>query len=364
MIFYSQYTQQEAQDMQYISFDSHKRYTFASVEHEKGKTLSEARVEHERGAIRKFLAQWEAGSPVAVETVGNWYWIVDEIEEAGMIPKLVHARKAKLMLSMVNKTDKLDARGMNRLQRSGTLPTVWIPSGKLRDQRELFRTRMVLSHQGTRLKNRIHATLAKYAIRIEDVSDLFGKRGRQELESCLKRLPEHTRYAVERLLEQLDVMGDQIVLFEKQMKEVFTPTQELTLIMSMPGVGFIFGVVILSEVGDVERFPTAEHLASYAGTTPRVHSSGGKVRYGQVRSDVNRYLKWAFMEAANVICLNRHRWPFRHVSRLYERVRNHKDHQTAIGAVARHLAEATYWILKKREKYCEPKTGRVSSTAV
>jgi hypothetical protein len=62
---------------------------------------------------------------VAVETIGNWYWIVDEIEAAGCLPRLVHARKAKLMMGELNKTDKLDVRGLNRLQQAGPLPTVW-----------------------------------------------------------------------------------------------------------------------------------------------------------------------------------------------------------------------------------------------
>ena len=83
------------------------------------------------------------------------------------------------MLGMVNKTDKLDARGLNRLQRTGTLPTVWIPPGALRDQRDLPRTRLVLTRERTRLKNRIHATLAKYGLRLEGASDLFGRRGRE-----------------------------------------------------------------------------------------------------------------------------------------------------------------------------------------
>ena len=78
------------------------------------------RLAHHRGAIRNFLEQWTPGSPVAVETVGNWYWLVDEIEAAGMVPRLVHARKAKVMSGMINKTDKLDVRGLNRLQRTGT----------------------------------------------------------------------------------------------------------------------------------------------------------------------------------------------------------------------------------------------------
>ena len=86
----------------------------------------------------------------------------------------------------------------------------------------------------------------------------------------------------------------------------------------------------------------------------RVHASGGKTRYGPLRPDVNRYLKWAFIEAATVICRHRRRHPKRHASCLYERVARRKGHQKAIGAVARHLAEATYWILTRREGYREP----------
>ena len=105
--------------MQYIAFDAHKHYTLASVATPDGQLVREERIEHDRGALRQFLGRCERGSPVAVETVGNWYWIVDEIEAAACTPKLVHARKAKLMMGMINKTDKLDARGLNRLQRNG-----------------------------------------------------------------------------------------------------------------------------------------------------------------------------------------------------------------------------------------------------
>ena len=348
--------------MEYIAFDSHKRYTFASVSEDKGNVLSAGRINHRRGAITEFLSAWKPGTEVAVETIGNWYWIVDEIEAAGMVPQLVHARRAKMMLASVNKTDKLDSFGLNRLQRTGTLPTVWIPPGELRDLRDLPRTRMVLTRQRGRLKNRIHATLAKYGITIEGVADAFGKRGMQELEAKLPLLPTHSRFCVEQLLEQLEGIQKQIELLEGRMKEAFSASRDLELLQSLPGVGFILAVVILLEVGDVTRFPAASRLASYSGTTPRVHASGDKIRYGRMRQDVNRYLKWAFGEAANVICLNHRRSPVRHVSRLYLRIRRRKGHQKAIGAVARHLAEATYWILKKGESYREPQRSAVSST--
>ena len=115
--------------MEYIAFDCHKRYTFAVVEDDRGMVKREGKIPHERGALKEFLSRCEPGSPVAVETVGNWYWIVDEIEQGGFRPRLVHAGKAKLMLGAVNKSDKLDACGLNKLQRAGTLPEVWIPPG-------------------------------------------------------------------------------------------------------------------------------------------------------------------------------------------------------------------------------------------
>lgn len=123
---------------------------------------------------------------------------------------------------------------------------------------------------------------------------------------------------------------------------------------TLPGVGFILATVIALEVGDVGRFPGPGHLASYAGMTPRIHVSGGKVRYGKMRQDVNWYLKWAYSEAANVVARHHKIHPQRHVSKLYVRLMRKKGHQKAVGAVGRHLAEVTYWVLKKGEPYRDP----------
>ncbi len=122
-----------------------------------------------------------------------------------------------------------------------------------------------------------------------------------ELARCLERLPQHSRYATECVLQQLDSVAEQISRLEDRMQEVFAPTAAIDLLKSLPGVGFLLAAVIYSEVGDGGRFASASHFASYAGTAPRVHASGGKIRLGHLRSDVNRYLKWAFLEAANVV---------------------------------------------------------------
>jgi transposase len=122
--------------------------------------------------------------------------LIDEMEEAGHIPTLVNAGKAKLMMGNINKTDKLDARGLAVLSINSTVPAVWIPPRELRDQRELVRMRIFLVHIRTGLKNRIHAAFAKYAITFEEVSHLFGVRGRNLIEKRLVGLPPETRNSV------------------------------------------------------------------------------------------------------------------------------------------------------------------------
>lgn len=131
-------------------------------------------------------------------------------------------------------------------------------------------------------------------------------------------------------------------------------TAEADLLKTLPYVGRILSMVMTLEIGKVERFASAAHLASYAGLVPRVHASGGHTRLGQICGDVNQYLKWAFIEAGNLVVIHQKHLAGQHVVRLYQRVKRKKNHQKAVVAVARHLAEAAYWILKKQEVYREP----------
>lgn len=338
---------------QYIAFDSHKRYTLMERQDpQTGRTVQQ-RVEHQRGALCACLRECEPGNAVAVEATGNWYWIVGEIEQAGQQPLLVHPRKAKLMMGLINKTDKLDVHGLNRLQQNGTLPTVWIPPAPLRDLRELTRTRLVLVASRTRLKNRLTATLAKHGLVI-DASDPFGVGARIQWQAHLPLLPPQTRFVTEQLLSQVDFLDGQIEQQEQRLKALLQVTPAMQRLKSLPGVGLILSATLALEIGEVNRFASQEHLASYAGTTPRVHSSGDKLRFGRLRSDVNRYLKWAYVEAANAIVLQQARWRERHVVRLYQRLRDRKGHAKAVGAVARHLAEASFWVLRRDEPYRDP----------
>jgi transposase len=194
-----------------------------------------------------------------VEASRNYNWLVDEMEQAGHRPKLCNPLEAKRRMGLTNKTDELDARGLAILLRNGTLPEVWIPPGELRDQRELLRLRIFLVRLRTRVKNRIHGTLARHNIQIPG-ADLFGVSARLELGRRLPELPLHSREAVEQELATLDFLNLQIESTEERLQVIMNVSVEADLLKTLPCVGDILSMVMMLEIGKVDRFPTAAHL--------------------------------------------------------------------------------------------------------
>jgi transposase len=345
---------------QFIGCDAHKKFSVFVAGDEKGRAGEAGRVVHDRQVYREFLARLPPRSEIAVEASGSYSWLVDEMERSGHCPRLCNPLEAKRRMALTKKTDKLDARGLAILLRNGTLPEVWIPPGELRDQRELLRLRIFLVRLKTRIKNRIHSTLARHNIQVAG-ADLFGVAARLELGTRLPELPTHSREAIEQELATLDFLETQVESAERRLEVIMKVSVEADLLKTLPCVGKILRMVMMLEIGRVDRFPTAAHLASLV---PRVHSSGGRTHMGQVCGNVNRNLKWAFVETGNLIVINQRGLNGTHVMRLYQRIKRAKNHQKAVVAVARHLAEAAWWVLTTQEVYREPRNARpaLSST--
>jgi len=147
-----------------------------------------------------------------------------------------------------------------------------------------------------------------------------GGGGRAGLEQRIELLPKEARWVTQMLVAQLDFVMGQIEQMEKRLAELVRITPAMQWLKTLPGIGVILAATIELEIGQIGRFPSAPHFTSYAGTTPRVHASGGKVRCGRLRCDANQYLKWAFVEAANSVAVNHPRYAQRHVSQLYKRL--------------------------------------------
>ncbi|NIS83016.1 MAG: transposase, partial [Anaerolineales bacterium] len=126
----------------------------------------------------------------------------------------------------------------------------------------MHRTRMAFSKVRTALKNRIHATLAKYALNTSEHSDIFVGEGRAWLERTIQKLPPETGRCLEQKLDLLGATMQQIAALEERIRERVQLTPNMRLLKSLPGVGDILAIVIDREVGIIDRFPTAGHLAA------------------------------------------------------------------------------------------------------
>jgi len=317
----------------------------------------------QRNGDGEILKQLPVGSPVAIETSGNWYWLVRAVEEAGLDARLVHALEAKKRMPGRHKTDHLDAQGLALLLRNGALPEVWKPPLRLLDLRDLMRTRLATRQQGSELKCRILAALRRYGVRdYSHGSDLFASCRRAQLAVSIARLPQECRIATSEEWALLDQLEDHVEALERRIRERVASLGWVRLLKTLPGVGTILGSTIYLEIGDVTRFPDAAHLASYAGLVPTVHSSGGKCWQGPTPRAANHFLKWAFVEAANGIVMRQKAWAGKHVVRTYQRLKVTKCHAKAVTAVGRHLAESSWWILTKKQAYREPALATRSSS--
>ena len=343
----------------FVGCDMHKRYsvfyTITETQEHKGPVT----IQHEDlESLVQFFRSFPPNTPVAIETTGYWYWMVDLIEDCGLRPILTHARKAKVMMGCLHKTDKLDARGLALLLLNGSIPSVWIANKAIRGARTLTRHRLQLSKMRSQIKNRIGALFDAYGIRFPEVSDRFGKRGRRLMAERLARLPEAARWCVQRELDHLDYVLCALEAVEDRIAELIPEHPEIELLMTLPGVGRILAPTIWFETGDIARFPRPECYVSYCGLTPRIRASGGKVRYGRLARAVNKFLKWAYIEAANVVSLHAKRsYRGTTAGELYLRARRHHIHARAVVIVARHLARSAYWMLRRGEPYRPRKLG-------
>jgi len=169
------------------------------------------------------------------------------MERSGHCPKLCNPLEAKRRMGLSKKTDTLDARGLAILQRNGTLPEVWIPPVQLRDQRELLRLRIFLVHLRTRVKNRIHGTLARHNVQGPG-ADLFGVAARRLLGARMPELPEHSREAIEQELATLDFLETQIESAEQRLEAIMQLSVEADPLKTLPCVGPILSMLLMLEL--------------------------------------------------------------------------------------------------------------------
>ena len=284
-----------------LGWDNHRKFSKVSVMERTAdgeiRAVERARLEHcDKEAMRAWLAHLDPEMPVALEATFGWPWVADLLEELGHPVHLAHPPVIRALAKHEAKTDRCDSDRLGKFQLRGILPESCLAPPEVRQRRERTRYRMALSALRTAVKNRAQAVLHRHGI-LHDFSDLFGKAGRRFLDDLA--LPDGSRQALQGSLQLLDSITRLIDEVEKWMVENLEEDAIVRLLMTIPGIGLILAHVIRAEIGEIERFPTFRHLASYSGLAPISDDTAGREGPRHCSSACNHVLRWAFIEAVH-----------------------------------------------------------------
>jgi transposase len=302
------------------------------------------------GKRRKIKAVIEAGRNcyVAVELLEG---LVDEI-------KLAHPLKVRAIAEAKIKTDEIDSETLAQLLRVDLIPEAYLRSSEMREKQSILRLRSFWIRQRTQLRNRIHALVDGQEEQIREeaksFSDLFGKKGRQWLKQL--QLKTISMSALHNLLEMEIALSEKIKQSDLQVKELYQADEDCKRIDSIPGFGLFLSVLAKIEIGEISRFKSASHLASYVGVIPSTYSSGGRTRHGRIVKQGNRSLRWCLVEAA-IHCGKEDG----DLKRFYLKMKRKKGTKSARVATARKLCAILYRVLSQKDQYRNYKNQNLRS---
>jgi transposase len=289
--------------------------------------------------IREQLAPYHAAiAGVVVESTFNWYWLVDGLMEAGYRVHLANTAAIRQYEGLKHTDDHSDARWLAHMLRLGLLPKGYIYPKEERSVRDLLRKRsQLVRHKTTHLLS-IQNLIARNTGRAPS-----GNRIKQlETEDIERLLPEtDLALAVTSNLEVMRCLAEQIAVLERAVKERLKLRPAFAHLLTVSGIGDILALTIMLETGDIGRFASVGNFASYCRCVGSDKLSNGK-RKGQGNTkNGNKYLAWAFVEAANFAVRYNPQ-----IKRYYQRKKAKTNGVVAIKAVAHKLARVCYYVMR------------------
>ena len=330
----------------FVGMDLHKNYLQIAVMNEKGKVLENSRINNNLKQVGRFFDENIKKSNekvrVVMESSSVWYNIYSYLsEEKHLNVVLSNPVKTRAIASAKIKTDKLDAAKLANLLRGGYIAECYVPDRRIMDLRELVRHRAALVRMRTKLKNKIHSIVLMKGIQISRKHCSFTHLYNEELK-------ELNDYRINGYLHLIESLDSEIKDVSKKILMLAKEDEMASLLMTIPGVGYYSALLIVSEIGDITRFPDSYHLCSYAGLVPSTHSSGGITYHGSITKRGSKYLRWIMLECVHVhIRTNKNS----NITRFYTRLAKIKGSSKAAVAAASKLLKVVYWIMKEKRKY-------------
>lgn len=339
----------------YVGLDAHSKCSVFVVQDESGKLLGQETIPSTPEGLQGLRDRHHLppGTPVALESGTNAFFVADELSALGLSPRVIDAAEVRARITRpLQKSDRRDAFELcDGLRRGIYRSVVWVPPPAVR------RVRQILSR-------RRHFVNLKTA-QVNAVKRLLRETGRTPLsrslqvasgwEKLLKALADHDHLRDLVLCHQAlwRVAEEQVKHLDARLAEETTAWQpELERLMTAPGVGRIVAATFLAVVFETRRFPNAKRIASYAGIVPSTFQSGERDRHGHITHRGSSELRSMLCEAAqHARRVNSPLNPY------YARIKARRGYRMAIVAVAHRLCRILYALMRDREVFDPAKAG-------
>lgn len=330
--------------MLFCGIDLHSNNSFVVISDENDKVLYTKRHPNSLEEICRVLSPYRAEMfGVVIESTFNWYWLVDGLQEAGYSVHLANTTAIKQYDGLKHRGDESDARHLAHILRLGLLPEGHIMPREQRAVRDLARKRMQLVQQRT--------------VQILSIETMFDQqRGAHLNSNGIKKLTADDidnmglghmeTIAMKANLAVMHALQAQIDAIEKELAKYCRKNPAFSLLKSVAGISDVLATVILLETGSIERFADVGNYASYCRCVNSVHESNGKKKGEGNTKNGNRYLAWAYVEAANFAIRYNEA-----AKKFYQRKKAKRNGVVAIKAVAHKLARACFHMLKTGEEF-------------
>jgi transposase len=323
----------------YCGIDLHSNNNVIAVIDETGAIQFKRRLRNDLSVVKTVLAPYrERLSGVVVESTFNWYWLVDGLKEAGYRMHLANPAACKQYDGLKHGDDDSDALWLAEMLRLGILREGYIYPKSERGVRDLLRKRSQLVEQRTgnllSLQNVIARNTGKQ-LRGDAITELDG----EQLAKIV--VDEDVALSIAAGLRVHGCLKEEVDALERAVLRRVKMRPEFIKLNTIPGVGDILGLTIMLETGEISRFADVGNYASYCRCVDSKRMSNGKKKgKGNVRNG-NRYLSWAFTEAAHFAVRYSDQ-----IRKFHHRKQRHSHSVVAIRAVAHKLARASYFIMR------------------
>ncbi|KYG04544.1 hypothetical protein BE21_46225 [Sorangium cellulosum] len=332
--------------MDYVGLDVHKDAVEAAVIDEAGKLRRRVRFPCTREELVRFAKRYLGpNARVALEATSHTWSIVEVLRPLAAEIVVSNPLRTRAIADAKVKTDKVDALVLAQLLRADYLPRVWQPDQATQGRRRLTNRRASLVADRTRVKNRIHAVLHQRLIH-PMVNELFGTKGRAWLATL--ELDGAGRAALDSELRLLGQLESELSRLDEELAVDGYDEPRVRLLMTLPGVDVAVAQTLLAALGDIQRFRSPDHAASYLGLVPSTYQSGDPehVYHGRITKQGKGQARWMLVQAAQHV--GNHPGP---LGNFFRRLAKRKNRNVAVVATARKLVTIAYHMLKNNEPY-------------